>query len=250
MRTLAGNIRCMEITLVLLVIMLAFMVRATFGFGDALVGMPLLALTIGIRTAAPLMALLALVIALLIFLRYRQWVDFSVSWKLIVAALAGVPVGLLYLTRIDEALVNLILGAIVVVFVLSRWRGWKPKRMLPGAVTWITGFFSGILGAAYNTNGPPVIMLLSARGWSPAVFRATLQSYFFFTGLGVVAGHIAWGNVDREVLIYFLAGLPVVLFSFFLGDRIFVRLRADRFYGWVYAVLLVLGCSLIVKSLI
>ncbi|MFW5705695.1 MAG: sulfite exporter TauE/SafE family protein [Bacteroidota bacterium] len=239
----------MEITLVLLVILLAFMVRATFGFGDALVGMPLLALTVGIRTAAPLMALLALVIALLIFLRYRQWVDFSISWKLIVAALAGVPVGLLYLTRFDEALINLILGVIVVVFALSRWRGWKPQGKVTGAITWITGFFSGILGAAYNTNGPPVIMLLSAGDLEPKVFRATLQSYFFFTGLGVVAGHIAWGNVDRGVFEYFLAGLPVVLLSYFLGDRIFVRLKAGRFYGWVYAVLLVLGCSLIAKSL-
>ncbi len=235
---------------VLLIIFVAFMVRAIFGFGDALIGMPLLALAIGIHTAAPLMALLALVIALLIFIRYRQWVDFRVSWKLIVSALAGVPVGLFYLSRINETLVNLILGIIVIIFALSRWSGTKLRMKTPEVLTWMTGFFSGILGAAYNTNGPPVIMLLSAQSKAPRTFRSTLQSYFFFTGLGVVGGHLAWGNVNREVLLYFLAGLPVVLVTFFLGDKIFVRLRSEKFYRWVYAILLLLGFSLIFNTFV
>ena len=41
------------------------------------------------------------------------------------------------------------------------------------------GFFAGILGGAYNTNGPPVVIYGSLRKWSPATFRATLQGYFF-----------------------------------------------------------------------
>ncbi len=41
---------------VLLIVFIASLVRATFGFGDALIGMPLPALVISIREATPLMA--------------------------------------------------------------------------------------------------------------------------------------------------------------------------------------------------
>ena len=44
----------MDLFLVFLIIFVAFLVRATFGFGDALVAMPLLTILVGIRLAAPL----------------------------------------------------------------------------------------------------------------------------------------------------------------------------------------------------
>lgn len=49
---------------VLLILFLSTLVRSTFGFGDALVAMPLLALFIAIKTATPVVAIIAPTIAI------------------------------------------------------------------------------------------------------------------------------------------------------------------------------------------
>lgn len=240
----------MDIFVVVTIIFIAFLIRSTFGFGDALFGMPLLVMVTGIHLAAPLMALLALLMALLILLKNRRFVNFRMSWKLVISALLGVPVGLLYLTRINENIINLVLGIFIIVFAIIRLTEYVPKAKTPAAVTYLTGFVSGILGGAYNTNGPPVIMLLSAQNWPAAKFRSTLQSYFFFTGLGIVGGHIAWGNVTHGVLQLYLYGLPALFIAWWLGERWFSRLKTGKFYRWVYLLLILIGIGLIVKTVV
>ena len=51
------------------------------------------------------------------------------------------------------------------------------------------GFAAGVLGSAYNTGGPPVIIYGTMRRWPPAHFRATLQGFFLFTNIFVLVGH-------------------------------------------------------------
>lgn len=242
----------MEFATVLLIIFIAFLVRATFGFGDALIAMPLLVLLIGIQTAAPLMALLAFVIAFLIYFKNRKSVRIKITLKLVVTGIMGVPLGLIYLAKVDQWVINMGLGVILVLFATFKLMklNFRVDAKAHNILVYPVGLLSGMLGAAYNTNGPPVIMLLSSQNWKAMDFRSTLQSYFFFTGIGVVAGHFAWGNVTKDVLIYFLAALPIIFITFFLGEKWFAKIRNERFYSWVYFVLLLLGVSLILKVLL
>ncbi|OQX73123.1 MAG: hypothetical protein B6D64_14290 [Bacteroidetes bacterium 4484_276] len=242
----------MEFTLVMLIIFVAFLVRATFGFGDALVAMPLLVLLIGIKTAAPLMALLAFVIAFLIYFKNRKSVRLKITLQLVISGLLGVPFGLYFLVNIDEKIINIILGAVLILFAIFKLFSLRfhLKTKTQNIFIYPVGFISGMLGAAYNTNGPPVIMLMSSRNWQANDFRSTLQAYFLFTGIGILAGHLAWGNITGTVLSYFLACLPVIVITFFIGEKWFRKLRNDKFYVWVYFVLLLLGVSLVLKELL
>jgi len=237
----------MDLFLIFLIIFGAFMVRATFGFGDALVAMPLLSFLVGIRLAAPLMAMLALVIASLIFYRNHRQVNYKMAGKLAFAALFGIPVGLVYLKDTGENVINLVLGIFIIVFVIYRWREFRIVKRPPGILTYVTGFVSGMLGAAYNTSSPPAIMLLTSEKYSPLQFRATLQAFFMFSGIGVVCGHIISGNIDNVVFTSFLGGLPLVFISFYLGEWVQQKFDAEKFYLWVYILLLLLGFSLILK---
>ena len=211
--------------------------------------MPLLVMIVGVRVAAPLMALFALLMALMILVKNRQHVSFKMSWKLIISALAGVPVGLFYLNNINENIVIVVLAVFIMVFAIVRLLDVRVKTNVSGVINYLVGFISGVLGGAYNTNGPPVIMLLSAQKWSAVKFRSTLQSYFFFTGVGVVAGHIAWGNVNELVMKYFFYGLPALIIAFLLGEFWFGKFNSKKFYNWVYVLLLVIGLSLVGKVL-
>lgn len=237
----------MDLTLVFLIIFVAFLVRAIFGFGDALVAMPLLSVFIGIRLAAPLMALLALVIGLLIFYHNHSEVNYKMAGKLSLASLFGIPAGLIYLKNTDENIINLVLGMIILVFVVFRWGRFIIFKRSWGIIAYLAGFAGGMLGAAYNTSAPPVIMLLSSEKYTPAQFRTTLQAFFLFSGIGVVGGHLVSGNIDNKVLIYFLGGLPLVLISFYAGEWLQRKFDPEEFFRWVYSLLALLGLSLILK---
>ena len=86
-----------ESSLPVLVLFTAALVRSTFGFGDALVAMPLLALFMPLETAAPLVALISLLIAGSVLQRDWRHAERPAAAGLVGGALAGIPFGLLML---------------------------------------------------------------------------------------------------------------------------------------------------------
>src|SRR4051812_16283312 len=76
---------------VLLVVFLATMVRSTFGFGEALIAVPLLALTIPIEIAAPLAVLLSITIAAIVVIQDWRKIHVGSTGWLLAATLPGIP---------------------------------------------------------------------------------------------------------------------------------------------------------------
>jgi uncharacterized membrane protein YfcA len=108
------------------------------------------------------------------------------------------------------------------------------------------GFVAGILGGAYNTNGPPVIIYGTLRRWSPERFRATLQGYFFPNGLVIMLRHILGRLWTRQVFQLFGPALPLVLAAIFLGAPLNRRIPARRSDRLIYVILIVLGLILLI----
>ncbi len=98
--------------LVLLIIFISTLIRSTFGFGNALIAMPLLVLILGTKTAAPLIALVGILISLVMLLREWQEVDFKAAFYLILSTLPGIPLGLFFLKSTPEDIVKMILGIV------------------------------------------------------------------------------------------------------------------------------------------
>jgi len=112
--------------LVLLIIFISTLIRSTFGFGNALIAMPLLILILGTKTAAPLVALVGIVIALVMMLREWQEVDFKAAFYLILSTLAGIPLGLFFLKSTPEGIVKMILGLVLIGFGLYNLSSQQP----------------------------------------------------------------------------------------------------------------------------
>ena len=241
----------MDISLIIIILCIVFvstLTRSTFGFGDALIAMPLLALFIDLKIATPLIALIAFFIAISILIKNWQKVDFKSAWRLIVASLVGIP-GLWYLKDINENIIKLILGIIVLFF--ATYSLVKPKliQLKSEKLAWIFGFFAGILGGAYNTNGPPIVIYSSLKKWNPQNFRATLQAYFFTTGILLISSHAIAGNITIEVLTYFAYCLPVVLLAIIIGARLNKKIHIEQFHKYIYIILIALGTLLIFNSI-
>jgi uncharacterized membrane protein YfcA len=239
-----------EIVIILCIVFFSTLVRSTFGFGDALIAMPLLAFFIDIKIATPLIALVAFFIAISILIRNLKKVEFRSAWRLIVSSLIGIPIGLWYLKDINENIIKLVLG--ILVFFFAIYSLVKPRiiALRNDGFAWIFGFFAGILGGAYNTNGPPIVIYSSLKKWNPQNFRATLQGYFFTTGILVIIGHGLSGNFTNEVLRYCLYCLPLVLIAIVLGAFFNKKFSPEKFHKYIYIILVILGTMLIINSLI
>ncbi|UCG26994.1 MAG: sulfite exporter TauE/SafE family protein [Bacteroidales bacterium] len=237
----------MEIALILilLIVFIAGLTRATFGFGDALVGMPLLTIVAGIQTATPLIQMFGTTIAISILIRQWKKVDLRSAWRLIISSLLGIPVGLYYLKEVNEDLVKLILACLIVLFALYQLFRPRIVHLKTDRFAIFFGFLGGILGGAYNTNGPPVIFYGTLRKWDPGHFRATLQGYFLPTGVGIMAGHILAGLWTPVVIRYYLLALPVAIAAIIVGNFLNRRIPGEQFIKYVYVLLIALGLVLI-----
>lgn len=235
------------IALILIVLFFSTLIRSTFGFGDALVAMPLLSLIIDIRLATPLVAVIALGIAFYIFLHSRKEIKFSEIKKLLIPTLIGIPIGVIYLKNVNEDIIKFILALILIVFASFKLISTIQYKPIKPGYAYIFGLISGLLGGAYNTNGPPLIIFGTLRNWSAASFRATLQGIFLPVNSFIVINHIAGGLWSFELLKILLYTLPVIIPSIFLGGFLHRKISTEKFHRYIYLFLIIIGIVLLVS---
>ena len=213
--------------------------------------MPLLALRLPVEVAAPLAVLVSVTIAALALVQdFRQVQLRSAGW-LVLATLAGIPLGLWVLAAADARLVKAALGLTIVAFALYALLGRAPGHLASDRISWLLGcgLCAGVLGGAYGMNGPPLVVYGSLRRWSPVQFRATLQAYFLpASALGMLGYGVA-GLWTAQVTHLFLLALPGVLVATLAGRLINRRLSGATFLRFVYFGLMATGLALLAQSL-
>jgi hypothetical protein len=227
------------------IVFLAALVRATLGFGEALVAMPLLALLLPVRMAAPLVALLAVITGLTVLLREWRHVSLEAAARLTLPAFVAVPMGVYLLRTGDDRLVKGLLAVVILSY--TAWSIRRPTGVLLTNDRWapVAGLVAGFLGGAYNASGPPLVIYGTLRGWPPERFRGMLQSYFTVGGMWVVTTHALGGLLSRDVWQRFVLCIPCVLVASWLGARLSQRLPAERFRLAVHIVLFLIGLMLL-----
>src|ERR1700760_3054337 len=104
---------------VAVVLFLATVIRSAFGFGEALVAVPLLALALPVQTAAPLAVLASITVALIVVAQDWRHIHLRSAVWLVVPALFGIPIGLLVLKTVPEHVVKMVLAIVIISF--SAW---------------------------------------------------------------------------------------------------------------------------------
>jgi uncharacterized protein len=227
----------------------ATLIRSAFGFGEALVAVPLLALVLPVQVAAPVAVLLSITVAAVVVA--QDWRDVHVhsAKRLVLWTLLGIPFGLLLLRTASESLVKGVLGVVVASFSISALRHGGSYRLVDDRWAWAFGVTAGVLGGAYGMNGPPLVMYGSLRRWSPEQFRATLQGYFLPASVIGLTGYWVAGLWTPTVTRYYLLSLPTALLAIGLGRAINRRLGAKRFLVYIHAGLIASGTVLLLQAL-
>ena len=235
--------------LVLLVIFLATVIRSAFGFGEALIAVPLLSLVIPVEVAAPLAVLASITVAVVIVVQDWRKVHVRSAGWLFLFTLFGIPPGLWLLASVAEPVVKAILAVVIIGFSTYCLASRAPFELKNDRLAWLFGFMAGVLGGAYGMNGPPLVIYGTLRRWSPEFFRATLQGYFLPASLIGMAGYWLAGLWTPVVTHYYLFSLPVIVAAIFLGRMIHHRLRDHRFLMYVHVGLILIGITLLVQSM-
>ena len=153
--------------IVALIVFFAALVQSSIGFGSALVAMPLLVGLLGIHIAAPLVAIAALLLEIVILLRYREAFNFEVVKHLAIATILGIPFGVLAVKYIESDIVNKILGIIVIGYALYALFAPKLPELAGKAWTYLFRFYRRHSRRRLQHGWPPIGDLRKCAALAP-----------------------------------------------------------------------------------
>src|ERR1022692_3555728 len=249
---LASEITIDLITLcVLCIVFAATLIRSAFGFGEALIAVPLLAFCIPLDVAAPLAVLVSITVAAIVVVQDWKKIHLGSTGWLVLSSFFGIPLGLLLLTSHHKRVVKAGLAVIIMTFSAYSLIGSTPLELRRDSRAWLLacGFCAGVLGGAYGMNGPPLVVYGAMRRWSAQHFRATLQGYFLPASVIGMTGYWLAGLWVPAVTHYYLLSLPVTLLGIFLGRVINHRLHGEAFLKYVHVGLVVIGAMLLLQAI-
>jgi len=229
---------------VIATLFVATVIASAFGFGEALVAVPLLALFMPMDVVVPLVVLVSITLGVVVTAQDWRQVEVRSTGTLLLFSALGTPFGLGLLMNVPAQLVKGLLALVIMAFSVYSL---TVRRTWPGVQRreWLFGFMAGVLGSAYGMPGPPVVMYGTMRGWSPQHFRATLQGYFLPASIITAVGYWFTNLWSPAVIHYFVASLPGVLVAIFLGGIINRRLSGQVFHRYVHIGLIVIGLMLL-----
>jgi uncharacterized membrane protein YfcA len=230
-------------------VLAAAVLRGFTGFGFGLAAVPLLSLALPPTQAVPLVVVLQSLVGLAGLRDAWRLCDWRAVRDLAPGLVCGIPVGLAILTTFPPDRVRLAIGLVIAGSVLVLWRGVRLAAIPSRAVTLAVGTLSGVMSGLSSMGGPPIVVYLLALAHSAARVRATSIVYFMLASL-VSAAPMTWrGLIDRRVLVWALACLPVLLGGSWLGGWAFARAKPHHHRATALAVLSVLAALLILRAL-
>ena len=244
------------------------------GYGFGLVAMGILPYVMSVAEANALVVPLAFVLTIVALIPLRRELTVRLLWPVALGALAGVPIGVVYLIRLDEGVLRLSLGVIIFIALAgSIFGGIRERRRTAmagggkaatgesavprsgrgriaarriGAVG--VGLVSGAFGGAFSVSGPPVVLYLSEILPGKRRLKAHLLAYFNFVISIRLILLSASGVITAEVLKTAVWMLPALGIGVFAGTILHNRLPTQIVRVIIQGLLAISALLLIVAA--
>jgi uncharacterized membrane protein YfcA len=247
-----GDVGAAALVFCAVVIVVAFAVRGTTGFGGGAIAVPLMALALPLQTVVPVVTVLNLLASVGHGVRDWRRIDWKELLRIVPFVVIGVGTGLYLLNELDPRLLGKGLGIFVIVYAIFAFATAARPQHAPRALLWpmavVLGTAAGVIGALFGgAAGPLYAIHFSALHLERDVFRVTVAMVLMFQGALRIAGYTTLGFYDTETLLVLAVALPFMLLGGRLGDVVTRRIPPQAFNRMVGIVLLVSGVALIVK---
>lgn len=229
--------------------------KAGLGGAVGVLGVPIMALAIGVPQAAAIMLPILLAMDAMGLVAFRRRFDAAVLRHAIPAAMVGIVVGTLLFRVVDERWIKGLIGLESIVFALVKfregsraWTGPPAPLSVARARFWpaVAGFTSFISHA----GGPPMMQLLLPLRLDPVTFVGTTTWFFAAVNAAKLVPYAWLGQFDATNLGTSLALLPVVPVGYFVGLRLLRWIKPATFVRVATWALLGTGLKLTWDALI
>jgi uncharacterized membrane protein YfcA len=223
------------------------------GFGCTVLALPFVVLLLGIKTAVPVLVVLAWILAAYIIIRSHPHIKWQEYLFILVHVGLGLPLGIFMFDKCSPHTLKSIL-AVFMIFVgihgFIKTRASKDALLNGNAVhiakktLWMRGmlFLGGIIHGAFGTGGPFVVIYASKALVNKALFRVTLCLLWLTLNTVMIFKWTISGQVwTHHVGSYVIGALPFSVGGMLLGDYLHHKVNEYYFKITVYFVLLASG---------
>ena len=172
-------------------------------------------------------------------------------WPLVLAIFAGTLAGAHVFASLDATSLNLLVGALVVMFSLSGLL--NPDLRLPvrfeRGLGVVAGALGGFMGGVSALFGPPLILYLASLRLDRETFVGVISSLYLCCAVALVIMFGSLGVMSQaEFIESAIASAPLIL-GVWAGERFRGRIREAVFRRLLLAVVLGVGVRLVVLGL-
>ena len=239
------------IIIIILAVLAGGLVKGTLGFGMPMVALPIIAFIIPPTTA---MILLCAPIFLTNFLqiKFKQGVSSYRFLPMFLSLIIGLIIGARLILEIDVNTITQIIAVSIIFAALVNCFGIKIKNINKNhenTITSLIGFGSGILGGLSTFYGPPMLAYLVAVDLPKEKFVRTVSTMYFIGSFPLYGSLIYYGFATKEDLIFSLILIIPAFIAQQIGTKIRDKFNQNQFRICILITLIILGFSLLVKTL-
>ena len=236
-----------------LIFFLTSLAYSTFGFGYAMISIPLLSLVLAPKTAVPLSLFMGLGISCYLVISSYKDINIKQILYLLIGSAIGVPFGVLILKNISPEILKIAINAIIITsaIILFFKKGKNILYVNTKLITILVGFLSGFLGGSTGISGPPVILYGLNQKWDKNVFRGNLLNYFTIWGVYTNIGYFLIGMVDIGTFFKYVIPSSIGLIFGAISGKVLCKIIPQKKYDKICWILIIALAFLgIIKAII
>lgn len=224
--------------------------KGGFAGGLGVIAVPLLALVISpVQAAGIMLPILCIMDVTGVRAWLRRW-DRRLMARLVPPAILGIIVGALTFRYVTDASLQILIGAMALVFSLRYWLGGRAggggRFSLPDRpACWLWSSLSGYTSFVAHAGGPPLMIYLLPKNLDKSVFVGTVTIYFAAVNYAKLIPYGLLGQLSAQNLGTSLALAPVAIIGVKLGVWMHDRVDAVLFNKLMYMFLFGTGVKLL-----
>jgi uncharacterized protein len=229
-----------------LLVFIATVLSTAIGFGSALIVVPLATFFLPVKSAIAILTVYGLTITVTRVALFKKHINWKLAKLILYGAVPSVIVGALTLVYLPTAIIQKILGGVIILYVINEQFSIVKKRKLNNAgiagVSVADGFIAGIVGMGNLVR----VALLTHIGLRKETFIATIAVISVL--LNVIKIFIFY-NYDLITSndIPLIAALVVIAFSgTYLGKGLVKKVSPELFKNLILIALVLMGVKLLV----
>lgn len=245
-----------EILEVAAILILGGIVQSSAGFGYGLFALPVL---LFLDFSLPAAVTIIIIGSAIQKLTAVKALSHAFRWKelfpYMVVGLVSLPLGVYLMFRLstlDQSITRQIIGGLILLLLMLRWRGFiKTREHVRPVWGIIAAFFSGLLNGLANIGGPPMVLWVLAHRWPNDKMRVVLLAFsLVFVPFQILLMLWLFGTSILNPLVRALLLSPAVLLGTWLGLYIGKKFSPSQLRFYMQILLLVIALSSILKPIL